>query len=75
MAKMIVGVYSKNISFTENKSLDLYITIENKNLFFSVKSIQNGQFLAFLTEKNRLLLSIVIYKSVDLFSVKLIFFE
>ena len=47
MAKMIVGVYSKNISFTENKSIDLYITIDNKNLFFSVKSIKNGQFLAF----------------------------
>lgn len=47
MAKMIVGVYSKNISFTENKSNDLYITIDNGNLFFSVKSIKNGQFLAF----------------------------
>ena len=31
MAKMIVGVYSKNISFTENKLIDLYITIDNKN--------------------------------------------
>jgi hypothetical protein len=47
MAKMIVGVYSKNISFTENKTNDLYITIDNENLFFSVKNSTNGQFIAF----------------------------
>jgi hypothetical protein len=47
MAKMIVGVYSKNISFTENKSSDLYITIDNENLFFSVKNSKNGLFVAF----------------------------
>jgi len=46
MAKKIVGVYSKNISFTENKSNDLYITIDNSNLFFSVKNAENGQFVA-----------------------------
>jgi hypothetical protein len=46
MAKKIVGVYSKNISFTENKSTDLYITIDNSNLFFSVKNAKNSQFIA-----------------------------
>jgi hypothetical protein len=47
MAKMIVGVYSKNLSFTENKTNDLYITIDNENLFFSVKDSIKGQFIAF----------------------------
>ncbi len=46
MAKKIIDVYSKNISFTENKSNDLYITIDNNNLFFSVKNSINSQFLA-----------------------------
>ena len=47
MAKKIVGVYSKNISFTENKLNDLYITIDIENLFFSVKNSKTGQFVAF----------------------------
>ena len=55
MAKKIVGVYSKNISFTENKSTDLYITIDHSNLFFSVKNSKNSQFLAlehFMNDSN-----------------------
>jgi hypothetical protein len=47
MAKKIIGVYSKNISFTENKFANLYLTIDNNNLFFSVKNYKSNQFIAF----------------------------
>ena len=47
MAKMIVGVYSKNLSFTENKTTDLYITIDHEHIFFSVKHLTHGHFVGF----------------------------